>query len=139
MGYVDPQPTQQGSGELNAAVARAVVYRWTRSVGRGPTKAYAFSRGSVLVVVMEDTLTRPEQALVADGRTDTVLQWRRDLHEVMRTDLAATVEELTGARVLAALSDTSIDPDVAAEVFVLDRTPGSSTDEPSAGGSRFGR
>jgi uncharacterized protein YbcI len=139
MGYVEPQPAHQGSGELNAAVARAVVYRWTRYVGRGPTKAYAFSRGSVLVVIMEDTLTRPEQALVDDGRIDAVLQWRRDLHEVMRSDLATTVEELTGARVVAALSDTSVDPDVAAEVFVLDRTRGVPADRPPGSSSRFER
>jgi uncharacterized protein YbcI len=38
----------------------------------------------------------------------------------MRADLVELVEQLSGCRVLAFLTDTSIDPDLACEVFVLD-------------------
>ena len=38
---------------------------------------------------------------------------------MMREELVASVEELTGRRVVAFLSDQSADPDVAIESFVL--------------------
>ena len=38
----------------------------------------------------------------------------------MRPELVEAVESLTGRKVLAALSTSEVDPDVAAEVFVLD-------------------
>jgi len=38
----------------------------------------------------------------------------------MRDDLIAVVEELTGRRVIAFLSDNHMDPDIAVETFVTE-------------------
>jgi uncharacterized protein YbcI len=38
----------------------------------------------------------------------------------MRADLIAAIEELTGRKVRAFLSDNQIDPDIAVESFVLE-------------------
>ena len=108
-------------GELNAAVARGVVRICRSVVGRGPTKAQAFFRGDVFVVVMHETLTRAEKSLVADGQGDAVLCLRRDLHRAMRTQLITLVQDLTGCAVTALLSADHIVPDVSTEVFVLDQ------------------
>jgi uncharacterized protein YbcI len=40
----------------------------------------------------------------------------------MEQTLVAAVEQLTGRKVVAFLSDNQIDPDMASEVFVLDRS-----------------
>jgi uncharacterized protein YbcI len=108
-------------GALNAALARAVVRYYRAQTGRGPTRAQAFYRGDVIVVVLEDTLTKAERSLVHHGRADAVLQLRDALHEIMRTDMVATVEQLTGATVRAFISGNEVDPDIAVETFILDR------------------
>jgi uncharacterized protein YbcI len=108
------------AGDLNAALARAVVRIHRSYAGRGPTKAQAFFRHNVLVVLLEDVMTTVERSLVASGQHATVLGVRQQLHEAMRADLEAAVEGLTGRRVTAFLSDLHLDPDLAAEVFVLD-------------------
>jgi uncharacterized protein YbcI len=108
-------------GELNAAVARAVVRYHRQHTGRGPTKAQAFYRGNTLVVVVRDVLTQAERSLADAGRGDVVKPMRMAFQEMMRGELTATIEELTACRVLAFMSATSLDPDMAAEVFVLDR------------------
>jgi uncharacterized protein YbcI len=97
------------------------VRSWTRGLGRGPTRAHAFFRDNILVVVLEDTQTKAERTLVADDRGDAVLDWRRAFQHTIHEELVATVEALTGCRVLALMSDTHIDPDLAAELFVLDQ------------------
>src|SRR3954467_15600120 len=108
-------------GRLNAAIAQAVVRIHSDYVGRGPTKAHAFFRGSVVVVVMEDTMTKAERSLSADGRNDTVLEMKREVQGAMRQELVAAVEGLTGHKVRAFLSDNHIDPDVEVELFTLDQ------------------
>jgi uncharacterized protein YbcI len=108
-------------GQLNAALARAVVRVHRDYVGRGPTKAQAFFRGNVVVVIMEDVMTKAEQSLVASGQDDAVLEMRCRFQKAMGPELREIVERLTGCKVDAFMSDNHIDPDAAVEIFVLDR------------------
>jgi uncharacterized protein YbcI len=106
-------------GELNAAVARAVVQYHRSHTGRGPTKAQAFYRNNVIVVLLEGMLTKAERALIASGRPDAVRLMRNAFQDTMRSDLVATVEELTGTPVVAFMSSNQLEPDMAVAVFVL--------------------
>jgi uncharacterized protein YbcI len=107
---------------LNAALARSVVRVQSRVIGRGPTKAQAFFRHNFVVVVMEDAMTTLERSLAANSNPEAVLALRRQLQQAMRPALVAEVERLTGCHVLAFMSDHHIDPDLSAEVFVLDHS-----------------
>jgi uncharacterized protein YbcI len=121
------QPKHGGShhhaagGPLNAAIARAVVHIHHDRIGRGPTKAQAFYRNEVVVVILQDAMTTSERTLAAGGKGEVVLATRRALEEVIRPDLVSTVEQLTGCKVKAFMSEHNLEPDIAAEVFVLDR------------------
>jgi uncharacterized protein YbcI len=108
------------SGDLNAALARAVVGAYRNQVGRGPTKARAFFRGDVVVVVLQSTLTRAESTLVGAGEGESVTESRLLLQASMGQELVATVEQLTGRRVVAFMSGNDVDADFASELFVLD-------------------
>jgi uncharacterized protein YbcI len=108
-------------GELNASIARAAVRLHRSHVGRGPTKARAFFRDNIVVVVLEDVLTQSERSLVASGRHDTVIRVQEALLETMSADLIAAIETLTDRRVTAFMSATHLEPDMAGEIFVLDR------------------
>lgn len=123
-----PVPEQLTGGKLNAALAEAVVRIHNQYLGRGPSKGQAFFRDNVIVVVMEETLTKAERSLVESERRDHVLSMRREFQRTMERDLVRTVEELTGCEVVAFMSDNHIDPDMAGELFVLDRpVPGEAT------------
>jgi uncharacterized protein YbcI len=116
-------PLPQG-GELNAALARAVVGEWRDQLGRGPTKAQAFYRGKVVVVILSDCMTTLEQNLAAGGQTKALRMLHGGLERAMRKSLVGTVEELTGRKVDAFMSAHSVEPDVVAELFVLDEPVG---------------
>ena len=88
--------------------------------GRGPTRARAYVNRDVVTVVLHDTLTKPERRLVSDGRAGTVLETRGHFQVMMRAELVASVEELTGRTVAAFMSSNHIDPDVGVETFVLE-------------------
>jgi uncharacterized protein YbcI len=106
-------------GPLASAISNAVVSIFADYLGRGPTRARTTFGRDLVVVVLEETLTKAERRLVADGEGDTVINARRTFQRTMRSDLVDAVEGLTGRPVVAFLSDQSVTPDVAVEAFTL--------------------
>jgi uncharacterized protein YbcI len=117
---IDPA-NSRAAGELNAGIARSIVQIYRAVRGRGPTKARALFRGDVVVVIVEGICTPTERSLIASGRSEAAATLRRDLHAGMQDLLRDAVAELTGAEVRVVLGNSAHDPDVAVEVFMLDR------------------
>jgi uncharacterized protein YbcI len=116
-------------GQLNQSIVNAAVRAQKDVLGRGPTKAQAFFRHNFVVVVMEDALTAAERRLADGGGRDAVIWMRQRYQQVMRAELVGPIEQLTAAKVEAFVSGNHIDPDVAFELFVLDRAvPGERLD-----------
>jgi uncharacterized protein YbcI len=111
-------------GELNAAVTREIVRIHTAAIGRGPKKSYSFYNGDTLITVLLEVLTRAEQTLVSYDEADAVLAMRRLSHKAMAGEMKEAVERLTGREVIAFMSNNHLDPDMAIEVFILDRPLG---------------
>jgi uncharacterized protein YbcI len=107
------------TGMMAAQISRAIVGIWHEYTGRGPTKARTTIAEDMIVVLLADTLLKAERNLVADGRVEQVLSMRRAFQDTMRIELTAAVENITGRSVLAFMSHNHVDPDLAAELFVL--------------------
>ena len=108
---------------LHAAISNAVVGLLREYTGRGPMRARTTIRDNVVLVMLEQTLTKGEQSLVNKGRGDKVLEIRHEFQEAMREEAMAKVAKLTGRPVTAMLSANHVNPDLGAEIFVLDGTP----------------
>lgn len=108
-------------GELNAAVTREVIRVQNESHGRGPKKAYSFHNGNVLVTILEGVLTPGERKLASNGEGEAVLRMRRLYQRSMASELKKGVEAITGRKVVAFMSDNTLEPDMAVETFILDR------------------
>jgi uncharacterized protein YbcI len=116
---LQPSPT----GSAAAAISNAAVRLLHEYTGRGPTKAKTIIGRDVVVIVLADTMTKAEHTLVAQGQGDFVLDMRHRFQLAMREDLVAAVELNTERTVVAFMSDNHVDPDMAAEVFVLEPHP----------------
>jgi uncharacterized protein YbcI len=126
---------QLTGGRLNGVLATAIVRVHTQSVGRGPTKAQVIHRNNVVVALLQDARTKGEQTLMEAGDGAAAIRMRQDLQHAMRNGLVAAVEELTGCRVVAFMSDNHVEPDLVAQIFVLDRPlPGEQALTPSEPG-----
>lgn len=88
--------------------------------GRGPTQARAHINRDSITVLLHDTLTKGERRMVAGGHSRIVLDTRVVFQEMMRDELVASVEDLTGRTVVAFMSANHIAPDMAVETFVLE-------------------
>jgi uncharacterized protein YbcI len=117
--------SQQGAvaGDVTSAISDAMASLLSRHTGRGATSSWTTFSRDLIVCVMGDALTRGEKSLVQYGRPDAVLTIRRAYQESMAPEAISIVEELSGRRVTAFMSNNHIDPDVAVEVFILQRAP----------------
>ena len=106
-----------------AQISNKIVQLMREYTGRGPTKARTYLNDDVVLCVVQDTLTKGEQALVAGGQEQSVLTLRREYQGLMREDASKAIEEITGRRVISFMSDNATEPDIAAEIFVLDGPP----------------
>lgn len=112
-------------GSLSASISNAIVRIMAEYTGRGPTKARTSIRDDLVVVLMQETLTKAERSLLAAGQHDFVLETRKRHQNTMREDFVAAVQMLTERKVIAFMSTNHLEPDMAAELFVLEpRTQG---------------
>jgi len=111
-----------GSG-LPSAISTAIVRMMREYTGRGPMKARTTIRGNVVLVMLEQTLTKGEQMLVTKGRGENVVALRHEYQEAMRVESSKKVAELTRRVVVAMMSANHVTPDLAAEIYVLDGPP----------------
>jgi uncharacterized protein YbcI len=114
------QADPTSAGALNSALSNLIVRLVGEYSGRGPVRARTYAEGDLVCVVLQDTLTRGERSLVSNGEESLVLTTRRAFQSAMREEAIAGVEELTGRKVMAFMSDNHIDPDVAVECFVME-------------------
>jgi uncharacterized protein YbcI len=111
------------ASSLPAAISVMVVRLLREYTGRGPTMARTTIRDNVVMVMLEQTLTKGERSLADKGRAEKVLEIRHEFQEAMREESSDAVARLTGRKVVAMLSANHIDPDLAAEIYVLDQPP----------------
>jgi uncharacterized protein YbcI len=105
---------------IAARISNHIVQMMSAYTGRGPTKAWTSMDNDLVSVVLRDTLTKGERSLVDDDQAQLVLDMRKAYQRTMRHDLIAGVEQISGRKVIAFLSDNHIDPDIAVESFVLE-------------------
>jgi uncharacterized protein (DUF2267 family)/uncharacterized protein YbcI len=112
-----------------AAIAGAVAASFKRAWGRGPRRATAHWAGAdTVLVLLENGHTEAEKTLRRAGHTSDVLHGRHILQDILEQELTSAVASITGRSVAAMLSATRLEPDLSAEIFMLERMPSSTPD-----------
>ena len=79
-------------------------------------------RGNMVVVVMRGSGFTPlEKTMMDSGDPERVVAMRHDFQHMMTKLFTDTIEELTGRKVLAFLSQAHVEPDLSLEIFFIDR------------------
>jgi uncharacterized protein YbcI len=114
-----PSAERELAGGIAGAISTRLVGLLREHSGRGPTKAKALISSDLVLVTLADCLLTYEQHLVAAGHGELVERARGVLHQGMRAEAIAVVEELTQRQVHAYLTAQHHEPDVAILVFYL--------------------
>lgn len=124
------------SSEILATLAGGITALTKEHAGKGPTNCRAYWAGSdVVVVLMGGGFTAAEQTLYEGGRGGTVRDARLAYQDTMEQRMTELVQDLVGRRVIAFMSTSHQEPDLAAELFVLEPEevchPALAADQPS--------
>ncbi len=115
-------------GEIEAAICEGITRFEQEYMGRGPKDIHAYLLGDLLVVRLQGVLTAAEQHLVkslpAEKGRDLLKQVRTHLIETARPVMEATVQEVTGIKVLSLHHDISTLTGEEVMLFTLAESPG---------------
>jgi uncharacterized protein YbcI len=107
-------------GHQAAAISNAITRMHRDHYGRGATTTRTIIQRNFVVCFLEDIYTPVERTLIESDRREAVRQTRNLFQDAMSTRFREAVEGATGRRVIAFMSQVHFDPDMAAEVFVLE-------------------
>jgi len=110
----------QQRGEILASISTALVQLHSRYYGKGPTKAKTFIVDDTVICLLRGGFTTVERTLIEQGKSEVVHAMRRSFQEAMEEPFRSVVEQATGRKVIAYMSQVHHDPDVAAELFMLE-------------------
>ena len=113
-------------GRQASAVGTAITRMHREHYGRGATSTRTVFQRNYLIVFLEDIYTPVEKTLLGDGHQEEVKHTRQLFQMAMRPGFVAEVEKITGRKVVQFMSQVAFDPDMAAEVFVLEPADGDS-------------
>jgi uncharacterized protein YbcI len=119
---VDDVTPETTPGEVMARISTGLVQLHSRYYGKGPTKAKTHLVNGTVICILRGGFTTVERTLIDQGKVDAVYEMRRTFQTVMEEQFTAIVQEATGRRVIAYMSQIHQSPDLAVEIFVLEPT-----------------
>ena len=103
------------------AISNAFTKLQRDHYGRGPESVRTVVGYDHIICFLENTFMPVERTLIEAGETEAVRETRLAFQPAMEHRFVNTVEEITGRKVRAFLSEVSLTPDISVEVFVLEK------------------
>jgi uncharacterized protein YbcI len=102
------------------AVSNAITKLQRENYGRGPEGVRTVVGYDHIICFLENSFIPVERTLIDAGETAAVRETRLAFQRAMESRFINTVEEISGRKVRAFLSQVSLNPDISVEVFVLE-------------------
>jgi uncharacterized protein YbcI len=103
------------------AISNAMTKLQRENYGRGPDSVRTVVGYDHIICFLENTFLPVERTLIEAGEAAAVRDTRLAFQRAMQSRFVNIVEEISGRKVRAFLSQVSLNPDIAVEVFVLER------------------
>src|SRR5436190_7153883 len=110
----------QAPGEILSTISNRMVQLHKQYYGKGPTKARSYMMGDLVVCLMRGGFTRAEETLIDSGRSSLVHEQRSEFQAALKQEFTGSIEEITGRRVIAFMSNSHDDPPLIMETFLLE-------------------
>jgi uncharacterized protein YbcI len=102
------------------AISNAITKLQRDHYGRGPESVRTVVGYDHIICFLENTFMPLERTLLDAGEKAAVRETRLAFQRAMEDRFTTAVEEISGRKVRAFLSQVSLDPDISVEVFVLE-------------------
>ncbi len=119
--------TQESSkptrGQLERSLSQRLQAFYRDRLGHQPSKVTSQLFDEKLAIIIENSITPPEQLLADRGQTELAEQVRSELDEAIQPQLKTLIEEVLGVEVLDLLSDATLETGRTGIIVVLAVTP----------------
>ncbi|MEM8805589.1 MAG: DUF2294 domain-containing protein [Cyanobacteria bacterium P01_G01_bin.38] len=110
-------------GQLERELSQKIEALYRAQLGHKVSKVTCQLFGAKLAIVLEDSITQPEQLLVEKGKTDLVEEMHEDLSQAIQPQIKALIETVLSVEVLDLMSDATLDTGRTGMIAVLANTP----------------
>lgn len=119
--------TQESSkptrGQLERTLSQRLQALYRERLGHQPGKVTCQLFDEKVAIILENSITPPEQLLADRGQAELASQVRSELDEAIKPQLKHLIEEVLGVAVLDLLSDATLETGRTGIIAVLDFTP----------------
>lgn len=110
-------------GQLERTLSQRIQALYRTQLEHQPSRVTCQIFDEKVTIVLEDSITQPEQILVNNGEQELAKQVRAELDEALQPQLTALIEEVLGVAVIDLLSNAKLDTGRTATVVILAEIP----------------
>lgn len=110
-------------GQLERLLSQRLQALYREQLGHQPSKVSCQLFDEKVAIIVEDSITPPEQLLANTGQVELAQQVRADLDKAIQPQLKGVIEEVLNVNVLDLLSDATLETGRTGIIAVLDLTP----------------
>lgn len=110
-------------GQAERALSQQIQLLYREQLGHQPGKVTCQLFDEKLAIVIENSLTQPEQLLAEEGRIELAEQVRTDLQSALRPKLESIIQNVLGVKVLDLLTDATLTTGRTGIIAVLESSP----------------
>ncbi len=110
-------------GQIERTLSQRIQALYRTQLEHQPSRVVCQIFDEKIAIILEDSITQPEQLLVDNGQEELAEQVRSKLDEALEPQLKALIEEVVGVPVIDLLSDAKLETGRTATVVILAEMP----------------
>ncbi|MBW4639457.1 MAG: DUF2294 domain-containing protein [Gloeocapsa sp. UFS-A4-WI-NPMV-4B04] len=110
-------------GQIERTLSQRIQALYRTQLEHQPSRVTCQIFDEKIAIILEDSITQPEQLLVENDQEELAEQVRAKLDEAIEPQLKALIEEVVGVAVIDLLSDAKLATGRTATIAILAQTP----------------
>ncbi|KJH71761.1 DUF2294 domain-containing protein [Aliterella atlantica] len=110
-------------GQVERTLSQRIQSLYRNQLEHNPSRVVCQIFDDKIAIVLEDSITQPEQVLVENGQENLAQQVRVELDDALQPQLKSLIEEIVGVPVIDLLSNAKLDTGRSATVAILAKSP----------------
>ncbi len=116
-------PSSPTRGQLERTLSQRIESLYRSQLEHKPSKVVCQIFDEKIAIILEDSITQPEQILVNNGQQELAEKVRSELDEALQPQLKALIEEIVGVGVIDLLSNAKLETGRSATIAILAESP----------------
>lgn len=110
-------------GQIERTLSQRIQALYRNQLEHQPSRVSCQIFDEKVAIILEDSITQPEQLLVNSGQEDLAQEVRSEIDEALKPQIKDLIEEIVGVPVVDLLSNAKLDTGRTATVAILAETP----------------